>query len=239
LKESEGWYAYEFNESRLAQGTIVVGTGIENLSDRFYAILNPECDLENEKADYINLVAQGNLTQALQDILSGLHIDNDHWLGLKELSRSLFGHITKRLTAQINGQHGARWFFAPSDQPIGSLPLIVFDLQQIFTLDRTYTEKLLSARKAILRSPFKEALVTKIHSYLTRVGTDDGYKYDLCLSILSTAGLVLPEARRPERTSAPSISDAIEDTDKLMGETPESGADSASSVKTPDKSTQD
>jgi hypothetical protein len=228
LKEAEGWYSYEFSESSLVQGTIVLGNGIENLSDRFYAVLNPECDLANEKADYINLVAQGDLTYALRDILSGLNIESDYWLGLKELSRTLLKNITAKLRAQINGQHGARWFFSPSDSPTGSLPLIAFDLQQIYTLDRTFIERLLAARKAILCSPFKEALVTKVHSYLTRVGTDDGYKDDLCLSILSAAGFRLPEPRPPERTSAPNVA-PMSDADERVGDMLESERDTGSS----------
>lgn len=194
MKDAAGWYGYKFDASKITQGTIIYGSGVGTLADKFYTVLSPECDLANDKSDYVNLVAAGDLTEALQDVLLGLNLTDDHWAGLKALSRSLFNNVVKRLKSQINGQNGARWFFTPSDYKADGLPLLVFDLQQIYTVDKTCIEALLHNRKAILQSPFKESLVTRIYSYLTRVGTDDDYKGDFCLSILSAVGLRIPES---------------------------------------------
>jgi len=197
LKELEGWYAYEFDKSKVTQGTILLTSAITGLTDKYYLVLNPECDLLYEKSDYINLVGQGDLKSALRDILSDFttSLDSDHWAGLKTLSNNLLKNIIRKLKDQINGRHAPRWFFVPSDYQEGGLPLMVFDLQQIYTVEveeKTFSQ-LLAGRKAVLCSPFKEALVTRLYSYLTRVGTDDAHKEDLCIAIIAAGGLKAPE----------------------------------------------
>ena len=206
--ESEGWYAYEFHETKVTQGTVFLASGFNYLPDRLYIVLNPECDLENGKSDYINLVAEGDLTAAVEDLVSGLSLKSEHWSGL-ELSKTLYDNISKRLRSHINGQLGARWFFIPADNKADGVPLTVFDFQQLHTIDSSSFLELIGrhpiARKAILRSPFKESLVTRVYSYLTRVGTEDGYKGDLCDSIMIAAGFRLPAPKQLSRTSDSSV----------------------------------
>lgn len=196
----DGWYTYDFEASKITQGTILDGASVPGLTSRHYVVLNPECDLAHGKSEYINLVAEGQVRGATEDILSDFNLEDAFWSGLKALPRNKLDKITKKLQEQLNGKQGPRWFFAPSDDRVGGLPLLVFDLQQIHTLDAATVPELLAARKAVINSPFKESLVTRLYSYLTRVGTDDGYKIELCYSIIEGAGMKLPEQPAVEGT---------------------------------------
>ena len=92
--------------------------------------------------------------------------------------------------SQINGKIGHRWFFAPANN-VNRLPLTVFDCQQIYTLPIHKLDEIRNLRVARMNSPFKEQLVTRLYSYLTRVGTDDSFKSDYCDLILEASGIKL------------------------------------------------
>lgn len=192
MQDSEGWFSYNLEAETIRQGTIVFADAEVGLHGKHYVILNPECDLANNKSDYINLIGETSVREAVEDVLSGLSLTSEHWNGLKPLTQKNIDNIIKKLLEQINGKHNPRWFFVPSNHQASGFPLLAFDLQQIYTIESKFLPNLLPSRKAIINSPFKESLVTRLYSYLTRIGTSDTYKEQLCYSIIEAAGLQMP-----------------------------------------------
>lgn len=187
----ELWFSKgDISQSELAQGDIVLLNNEELLAIPMgaYFVSNPACDLAQEKSDFINLVGSGDLRSAIKDILSDLNLTDDSFSN--PMIKKTFEKCKTRLMSQINGKIGHRWFFVPANN-VNRLPLTVFDCQQIYTLPIGKIDEIRNLRVARMNSPFKEQLVTRLYSYLTRVGTDDNFKSDYCDLILEASGIKL------------------------------------------------
>ncbi len=185
------WFHTDFDPNRLHQGTIFFASGFDGLENGYYAVLNPECDLEHSKANYVNIVAAGDTKRAFLDITSDIALSTEQINGLEELKPKVVKNLLKILLKQINGSTGLRWYFTPVDNFV-DLPLLVFDLQNIRSFSSDRIESILPQRRAVIRSPYKEQLVTRLYSYLTRVGSPDQDKESLAFDIMDSVGLKFP-----------------------------------------------
>jgi hypothetical protein len=200
MPDFDEWFDYVSNVEHITQGSIVDGQLIEGLESQYYAVLSPECDLEQRKSEFVVMVAEGDKTAAIKEILSSHNLTDDNWKGLKPHSQKR-DKVRARVLEQINGKIGARWFYVPPSSASG---LIVFDFQKLHSVSAEKIPALCEARIAVLRSPFKESLVTRLYSYLTRVGTADEYKKPLAELVLNATGLIFPPENKEGTGSPPS-----------------------------------
>jgi len=189
------WYSTDLAPERFQQGTVFqfnsdhILVESDKMPEGYYVLLNPECDLAHSKNDFFNFIRCGKMEYAVSQVLSGLSLSKDIFDGDEALSKKQLVNAKKKIIEQINGQTNPRWFFMNSNNGSVSLPVMVLDFQQIFSLSTDHTSQIIENRMLKLNSPFKEQIVTRFYAYSTRIGAMDEFKDNLSLEILKSLGI--------------------------------------------------
>lgn len=127
----------------------------------WWIVLTPSCDIEHDKADYIQLAACRPFDDQA-DIVKWRAGD-----GNKGERRKARDRVMQLLRQQTGGQLD-RWLFLPQALDI---PDLIVDLQELRSMPIGDVADL--KRIASLDSPFAEAAVSRFNRYYGRIGTPD------------------------------------------------------------------
>jgi CheY-like chemotaxis protein len=154
LAYPDGWHAAKMYEVPAGDPQARAETGelVEDPDGAWWFVLTPACDITNNKADWIQLVAcvpldQIPVVKALISAKSGS--DKDH----------------RGKVAQLLSGATPRYFHLP---PYLTLPDLVLDLQQVTAVQKDDMQRF--SRRAALTPPYAQSIVSRYAAYMSRIG---------------------------------------------------------------------
>ncbi|WJV22252.1 MULTISPECIES: hypothetical protein [Pseudomonas] len=135
--------------------------------ERFFVVLNPACDLANNKVDYL-IVAECVSLEACSEYLEIQAVKRDN----KEPEGSKLGSLKSLISDNRSGKgvQPDRFKFLPETVFMKAL---VVDFQQISSFGSDSDFFVNAERFATLDTPFAESLLNKFSRYYGRIGTPD------------------------------------------------------------------
>jgi hypothetical protein len=142
--------------------TLLGGDILRSKKGRYFLVVSPSCDLEQNKADYI-LLAKCELVRDQPEFSKFQKCIKEE----KEISNSARSELEALVANNRKGQRD-RYVCLPGAM---DLPYLVADFQQICRVK--FKSIIVDYRVASLDSPYAEAVLSKFTNYYSRIGTPD------------------------------------------------------------------
>lgn len=193
----------EINSS-LDRGHVLKGfTDFSSNGEQQYGVLiDPACDVANEKNDFVKFILTGNFKEILSEkILNPGMFSEDQWNRLEPISKSKMNKATSAIKKFLNGDSITRHYFLPPFIGHETLDMQILDFQQIVTRDRRQLLTQIDDNPdnpqtltivAQIKEPFISQIVNRQTAYSARIGSPDYTEREIEEILAKGAGVLLP-----------------------------------------------